>query len=305
VTAAPVVIFAYNRPRHLERALETLASAALAKETPVYVFADGPKSDQAAVRVAEVRAVIERPEWASRFADFTVVASSANKGLAQSIISGVTRVLADHDRAIVLEDDLLVSADFLTFMNDSLAFYRDDREVGSVAGYCPPGVVPPGYDADVMAVPRGCSHGWATWADRWRSIDWSRDAALAFWREPGLRRRLDATGSDQANRLRRQLNGEIETWAILFNLWQVHEGRHTIYPTRNRIENIGFDDSGVNTGAIDDARFRRAVTASPYRLTRPDISPVIVAAFHRLYSGSLPGRIKRRLLNLRGPRASG
>lgn len=304
MSLAPVVIFAYNRPRHLERTLEALADAALARETPVYLFADGAKSEAAKARVAEVRALVARPEWQERFASFTVIVSETNKGLAQSIITGVSRVLEAHDRVLVLEDDLRVSGDFLRFMNDCLTFYRDDRDVGSIAGYCPLDTLPAGYDADVMAVPRGCSHGWATWADRWQAVDWSRDAALAFWREPRLRRALNATGSDQLNRVRRQLNGEIETWAILFNLWQVRDGRHTIYPTRNRIENIGFDDSGMNTGVGDDALFRRSVSdqASPYRLTRPAVSPQIVAAFHRRYSGGLPGRIKRRLLNLRGPR---
>jgi hypothetical protein len=60
----------------------------------------------------------------------------------------------------------------------------------------------------------------------------------------------------------------------------------------------------MNTAGAEEDKFRRGVSgeATPYTLTRPPVSPEVVAAFHKLYSGSLPGRIKRWLLNLRGPR---
>ena len=40
-TLAPVVVFAYNRPLHLQRTLDALAACRLADRTHVHVFADG------------------------------------------------------------------------------------------------------------------------------------------------------------------------------------------------------------------------------------------------------------------------
>ena len=42
-TLAPVVVFAYNRPVHLQRTLDALAACRLAGQTVVHVVADGPR----------------------------------------------------------------------------------------------------------------------------------------------------------------------------------------------------------------------------------------------------------------------
>ena len=55
--------------------------------------------------------------------------------LAASIIGGVTEVLDQYGKIIVLEDDLAVSEDFLQYMNDALDYFANDARVWSVSGY--------------------------------------------------------------------------------------------------------------------------------------------------------------------------
>jgi len=55
--------------------------------------------------------------------------------LANSIIEGVTQVIREYGRVIVPEDDLLISPNFLTYMNQALNFYEKNSKVFSVAGY--------------------------------------------------------------------------------------------------------------------------------------------------------------------------
>lgn len=295
---APVVVFAYNRPDHLNQTLAALAAADLARDSRVRVYADGPRNEAAREGVDAVRAMLDDPAWGDRFGTFEVVASDENKGLAKAIIGGVTEVVEQAGRVIVLEDDLIVSRDFLSFMNDALDFYEPDPTVGSISGFCPLKAPPPGYTADVMRVPRNCSTGWATWADRWREVDWTAADAPRLYRDPVFRKRFNAAGSDRVDRLRRQMQGTVSSWSIRFGLWQAASGRDTIFSSVNRLVNSGYDGSGVNTRAGEAINPTFRAEGSPYVLKAVDKSPAVLAGFHRVYSGSLLARFRRYLRNL-------
>mgnify|MGYP001135833181 CR=1 FL=1 len=299
---APVVVFAYNRPLHLQRTLDALAVCRLAAQTEVHVFADGPKKAAAAEAVAGVRRALAQETEASRFAAFHVHVSDTNLGLANSIIRGVGQVLAEHGRAIVLEDDLLVSADFLEFMNDCLAFYEDDAMVGAVTGFCPLQAMPYGCTDDVFLVFRNSSQGWGTWARVWNEVDWSAAGMEQLARDWSLRRAFNREGNDRYDRLRRQLAGRIDSWSIRFGLSLFLRGMGTIYPAVNRIANIGYDGTGVHSGTGTPKNEQIAEAA--YTLRHVRIDPRIQRAFHKTYSGGLRGRMMRDVL-VRWPRLAG
>lgn len=290
---APVVVFAYNRPQHLRQTLDALAACRLARQTDVHVFADGPRKPAAADAVAEVRRVLEAEATAGRFASFQVQASDTNKGLARSIIHGVGEVLAVYGRVIVLEDDLLVSADFLEFMNDCLAFYQDDPTVGAVSGFCPLDRLPADYREDVFLAHRSSSQGWGTWTRVWDGVDWSAAGIAQLDQDWALRRALNREGNDRYDRLRRQLAGQIDSWSIRFGLSLFLRGLGTIYPVVNRIRNTGYDGSG--THSVGTPKNDHSAEAS-YVLRLVKIEPAIQKRFHRTYSGRLPGRCAREVL---------
>ena len=295
---APVVVFAYNRPEHLRQTLTALAEADLAKDSRVRVYADGARNEAAREGVAAVRIVLDDPVWRERFGAFEVVASDENKGLAKAIIGGVTEVVEQAGRVIVLEDDLIVSRDFLRFMNDALDFYQADQTVGSISGFCPLQSPPDGYIPDVMRVPRNCSTGWATWADRWREVDWTAADAGRLYRDPAFRKRFNAAGSDRLDRLRHQIAGKVSSWSIRFGLWQAASGRDTIFSSVNRLVNSGYDGSGVNTKAGEAINPDFRAEGSAYVLAPVETSPAVLAGFRRVYSGSPQARLRRFLRNL-------
>ena len=103
----PVAVFAFNRPLALQATLEALAANPGAADTDLYVFVDGPRNEKDAPLVARSRALVSEVKG---FRSVTPVFSEENKGLAASIIGGVTRVMAEHGTVIVLEDDLLAGA---------------------------------------------------------------------------------------------------------------------------------------------------------------------------------------------------
>ena len=293
-TLAPVVVFAYNRPLHLQRTLDALAACRLADRTDVHVFADGPRKPAAAEAVAEVRRVLATEALAGRFASVRIQASELNLGLANSIIRGVGQVIAAHGRVIVLEDDLLVSADFLEFMNDCLEFYAADPSVGAVTGFSPLQALPAACVDDVYLTHRNSSQGWGTWSRVWERIDWTASGAERLARDRGMRHAFNREGNDRYDRLRRQLAGRIDSWSIRFGLSLFLQGMGTVYPAVNRVANIGYDGTGIHSGVGTPKN--EAIAEAAYRLKSLSIIPDIQKAFRATYSGSPKGRLLRDAL---------
>jgi len=292
---APIVLFGYDRPDHMRQALEHLACADGAIDSPLWILCDGPKPGADPAHVLAVRALANEPEWTRKFASVRVQVSERNKGLASSIIGGVSTVMDAVGRAIVIEDDVLVAPDFLRFMNDCLDFYQADQNVGSVTGFSPLAEPPVGYTPDVMAIPRNCSHGWATWVDRWQKVDWGAEDADKLSQDSALRRRFNAAGNDRFDRLQRQLAGKIDSWSIRFGLWQTLSDRFTIYPIHNRVRNIGFDGSGVHTRRGQDVNANALIKARPYRLEPVTPNPAVIRQVARAYGGRWSKRVLRDL----------
>ncbi|WP_369611772.1 glycosyltransferase family A protein [Marinobacter sp. RI1] len=300
---APIIVFAYNRPDHLHQTLAHLADAEGASQSDLWIFCDGSKDGADFARIEATRSVAGDSAWISCFRSVRIETSQDNKGLAQSIIGGVSAVLEGAGRVIVVEDDVLVAPDFLRFMNDCLKFYESDQKVGSVTGFSPFAEQPPDHAKDVMAIPRNCSQCWGTWADRWYEIDWdARDAGL-LWSKSSLRRRFNTAGNDRVDRLRRQLEGKIDSWSIRFGLWQTLSGRHTIYPLHNRVRNIGYDGSGVHTRHGQNVNRCTVLQPRSYTLEHVVEQPSIVRRVARIYGGPWYKRFLRDLrtwLGMRG-----
>lgn len=292
----PVVLFVYNRPDHTRRTLEALAANAGADETKLYIFSDGSRDEAAAAPVAAVRKLIAEWGASEQFATVVIDESPLNRGLAQAIIRGVSKVLESHSACVVLEDDLVTRSDFLAYMSGALAFYEADARIGSITGYSPLRDLPDDYRPAVYAVPRTSSHGWGVWKDRWDRVDWTLSRFAQFETSFALRQAFNACGSDRGMRLRRQVRQGMKSWSVVFGFSQFMDGCWTIYPRDTRLTNIGNDGSGENVGAgtaYNDARGEP--TAPVFERVEPD--PAIIRAFHRATSGSLPSQVKRFVLN--------
>ena len=237
----PVVLFAFNRPDALRRSRAALAAADLAAETDLFIRLDGPQNEADAEKVAAVRDVAL---GAQGFRKVDVSWSDSNLGLGPSVIMGVERILDCSEAVIVLEDDLVVSRGFLVYMNEALRKYADDKRVFSVCGYSNCVTVPGDYPYDAYFAPRSSSWGWATWRDRWQSVDWNptpaslRQNALAFNRWGG---------SDCAKMLRDWMEGRNQSWAIRFCYSQFLQGKTALFPVRSLVDpSAGFDGEGTN-----------------------------------------------------------
>ncbi len=241
---APVCLFTYKRLEETRLTLEALKANRLAEQTALYIFSDGPRKAQDEADIQKVRELIEKVEG---FASVELVLKEKNTGLARSIIGGVSQVLAQHKRVIVLEDDIKTSPNFLEYMNQGLDFYESNPQVHSIAGYIFPLKTPQNYPYDVFFTPRSSSWGWASWIDRWEDVDWEVKTYESFRNNSKQVQAFNQGGSDLSGMLQKQMEGKIDSWAIRWAYHQFRTQQLTAYPCLSKVENIGFSQAASNT----------------------------------------------------------
>lgn len=246
---APIVLFVYNRPYHTKLTLDALKDNLLAKESLLYVYSDGPKFDATQDQIDKIVEVRNIVKDLSGFNKVTVTESDHNKGLAQSVIHGVSEVINKHGKVIVLEDDLITSPAFLTYMNKTLSFYNKYKGVFSVSADIPSTgnfLIPAKYPYDVFCSLRFFSYGWGTWLDRWTDIDWEVKDYNEFITDKLAIEAFNRGGEDLADMLNLQMKGKIDSWAIRFAYAHFKNHAVSIMPVKTFIQHTGKDGSGTH-----------------------------------------------------------
>lgn len=280
---APVVIFVYARPEHTVKTIESLANNLLAKETEVYIFSDAAKNRKVQYQVEQVREYIDTLAQRHMFKTLTISKAEVNKGLAESVISGVTEVIAQHGKVIVVEDDLVSAPDFLNFMNDALDFFHDDEKIWSICGYTFKISLPAYYTQDIYLSYRGGSWGWATWKNRWEIVDWEVADYPLFKNNKASRARFNRGGRDMADMLDLQMQGEIDSWAIRWCYAQSKLDMLTVYPVVSRIRNIGLDGTGTHSGITSKYDSVLSTGTDEYSMEKISLDKRIVKSFRNQY----------------------
>lgn len=132
---------------------------------------DGPREGKVGEK-EKVEVVREYVKSITGFKSLHYTFAENNKGLADSIIGGVSEIINQYGRVIVLEDDLVLMPNFLNFLNQGLDYYENNQKVMSVCGHSCKVKVPADYPYDAYFFTRSSSWGWATWKDRWNLVDW-------------------------------------------------------------------------------------------------------------------------------------
>jgi hypothetical protein len=238
---SPIVIFVYNRLEHTSRTVDALLRNALASDSDLIVFSDAARTPESQPDVIEVRAYLKK---ITGFRSVTIHHRPCNLGLAKSIISGVTEVLEKYECVIVLEDDLVTSPYFLTYMNEALVKYAGDDRVISIHGYVYP-VMKTLPEAFFL---RGADcWGWATWRRGWNLFNPSGQLLMAELKGQGLMNKFNFNGTYSfSHMLEQQIKGANDSWAVRWYASAFLANKLTLYPGRSLVHNIGNDGSGVH-----------------------------------------------------------
>lgn len=246
---SPIALFTFNRPRHTQQTLDALAANVGAKESMLYIFCDGAKENSAVEtlqKIEEVRAIAHKE---NRFKKVIVTEHSANKGLANSIIDGVTDLLNRNESIIVLEDDLITSPYFLQYMNDALHLYDSNPDVACISGYVYPvkETLP-----ETFFIKGADCWGWATWKEKWTVFEKDGQKLLSEIKNKKLTAAFDFENSyPYTEMLHNQTLGKNDSWAVRWYASAFLKNKYCLYPGMSVVQNIGNDGSGTHSGLSD------------------------------------------------------
>lgn len=292
---APVVLFAFNRLEPLQRCIASLLLNTEACDTDLIVYVDGPRMEIDGDNL-KVEAVRKYVSSITGFKSLSYRFSDENKKLGPSIIAGVSEVISKYRKAIVIEDDLVLGKNYLSFMNQCLDLYENNKEVFSVCGYSIKLNIPRDYKYDVYFAPRSNSWGWATWQDRWEQCDWVLDNWDDVKRNSRAFNRWG--GSNCFSMLKAWKQGKNQSWAIRFCYNQFEKNGLTVFPVISHVDNEGFDGEGTNCRKFNRYKFEFDNTDRKDFLFPNIVEVNKMLTQQRLWYNSIPMRVYSRIMNL-------
>ena len=241
---APIVVFAYNRPNHLLRCLNSLLTNPESSDSSLHIFVDGPKSD---LDKKMVEQCVNISKSIVGFNSLDVIVNKRNLGLAQSIRTGVNTIFQNNERIIVIEDDLVVASTALSFLNSGLEKYSSSDNVASIQLFQYPIKIELG--GPVFLRGADC-WGWATWKSNWEKVEF--DPIKLLNQLSQIRNDFNLDGSARFYEMLQDLALQsIDSWAICWHASMYLEDKMSLYPPESLCLNTGSDGSGTHASSVD------------------------------------------------------
>ena len=225
---APIIIFAYKRVKHLKKTIEALKMNSLASSSSLIVYSDGPRSSKDKIEVAEVRRYLDGVDG---FKEVIVIKHPWNLGVEQNNYNGITETFRKYGKGIFLDDDIVVSPFFLSFMNKALDLYETEERVGAICAYR----LPNNKNLPDSFFFKGFSSwGWAGWERSWRNFQYDTQNLLNWFQDEGKDSVL----------LKKQEKEFRFTWDVLWSASLIYSDQYVLYPGKALVQNIGHDGTG-------------------------------------------------------------
>lgn len=241
MSLAPIVLFTYNRLRHTKQTIEALQKNELATDSDLIIYSDGWKNEISEQQVKEVRCYLETIDG---FNSIKIIEREKNWGLGNNIIDGVTTVVNQYGKIIVLEDDLLSSPFFLKFANEALTKYEKEEDVISISTYVYP--LKERLSETFFIKIADCL-GWATWKRGWDLFEPDGQKLLNELHAKDLCKEFDFNKTyPYTQMLKDQIAGKNSSWAIRWYASAFLNNKLTLYPSRSLIFHNGAGEMATN-----------------------------------------------------------
>ncbi len=239
---SPIIIFSYNRPKHLNNLFDSLISNKISKFNKIFFFCDGPKNKHDKKKILEIKTLLKKKKIKIQ----NKVFRKKNLGLAKNIISGVSQVLSKYKNCIVLEDDLVLDKNCINFMNKMLEEFKNNKNFGSISAYSYIDEFKSKKNFDFYISKRHSSWCWGTWARVWNKIDWTSKNLNKHFNNNLSINKFSEAGKDLNLLLWGNHKKLINSWAIRFNFYCISKSLKSIQPRYSMVQNEGRDFSGTH-----------------------------------------------------------
>lgn len=274
---APIVLFTYNRLDHTKQTVEALQANLYAKESVLYIYSDAPKTEAVGEAVQTVRDYLHTIDG---FREVHIILREENWGLARNIMDGVTQIVNQYGKIIVLEDDIVTSKYFLKYMNDALVVYKESPQVMNISAYMYP--LATEDLPEVFFMHYGYCWGWATWKDAWALFEREPKKLIQeFTKDDIYHFNLEGT-VDVWQQVIANEAGQLYTWAVFWYAAIFRNKGLTLTPRTSLTLNVGMDGTGEHCGTThlyDSAVNSNAIQCFPLEIQELPLA----RARHRLF----------------------
>jgi len=246
MTPAPIALFCFKRLDTLKSCIESLKSCPESKESDLIIYSDAARNEGESEKANEVRYYLTQ---ITDFKSIKIILRDENLGVDYNIIKGIQQMSQEYESFIIVEDDLVVSNQFLRFMNAGLEHFKSFEKVLTLSAFNYV-KIPKKYIWDCYFAQRTNPWGWATWSHKIMDVEWNLAHTNNFLSYPSEMKAFNEWGSDKSRMLRRTLQGEIRTWDVRLDYFQYKRDLLTVYSIKNLVLNIGFNraDASNTTG---------------------------------------------------------
>lgn len=131
---APILIPTLSRDKHIKRLIESLMENPWAKYTEIYVAVDFSKEKKYSEGRLNILNFLKTID-SSKFRDIHIIERERNYGAFGNIDALQNEIAEKYDRFISIPDDMVVSPNFIEYMDKCLEKYEKDEDIIAVNGY--------------------------------------------------------------------------------------------------------------------------------------------------------------------------
>lgn len=249
----PVLYITFARP---EYASQSFAAIKKAQPKKLYFYSNKARADKTdeVRRNEEVRSYIKQIDWDCEVKTWF---REEYVDIYTSLWGAMDWLFDNEPMGIVLEEDCVASGAFFHYCDQLLPKYKDEKRIWIISGdNFTPQANP--KDLDYFFAHSAHIYGWASWADRWKSLD----RKLERWNEVTFFKRLKYSsgsllrtlwGYYRMNAVYKQIDTK-NPWDFIFSFNKMLNDGLGIVPKVNLVTDIGT--YGVhhneNTGCVEE-----------------------------------------------------
>jgi len=236
---SPICITVYDRLEHLESLINSLKKNKEATKSDLYIISDAPIKNEHTTKIKEIREYIKS---INGFSKIHIIENEKNLGSFLTYKKLINIVFEDNDSLIFLEDDNIVSQNFLCFINEQLRYWKNNKEIVFVCGYNYPIEIPKDYKYDIYFSQSFSAWGVGIWRDK-------------FINSEDIEKKIILSDKKTLKKLRKK---SLQGYAILMSdlltnknlndarmsYYLIKNDKYTIFPCLPLVKNSGHDGSG-------------------------------------------------------------
>jgi hypothetical protein len=242
---APIAVTVYNRINTFKVCIAALRENPLATLSDLYVISDAsshPKDDKL---IDEIR---DFSRGISGFKQVHLIFWEKNIGGFESVVQAEKMILDKHGKIIILEDDVIASKSFLSFLNGGLTNLKENKSIFSISSYCPPPAYTEKLKNKMLIAPLHCPWGYATWKDRYQSVNTRHNPYLAVLNDKSVVSYITRHAPFMLEALRGDYINDTGCADVRISFQMLLKGMKSAYPAVSLSRNIGLDGSGQKMG---------------------------------------------------------